>query len=214
MDWRQQHKTNLEQRLLKIVKLIGECEDNLICEQDPQSAEKLRNQIATLKKQKNECESDLESHKQEKVSRTELAITMASVTFEDLNFVIAALLKQQICVVNTQDNFCPTYPQEKMSKNGLTNDVKFLLETGLAKAHEVRHLIENIVKINFPDVPDKLKAALSAEYFKLVDEGIQGDELFRRMNQFSSCHSSDLRWQVAGLAILCYFFEACDVFES
>ncbi|MEP1079328.1 hypothetical protein NDI52_28370 [Leptolyngbya sp. PL-A3] len=213
VDWRQQRKHDLEHRMLSIITLLGECEQKLTYEEDPQTIGKLNNQIANLKKQKDECQSDLVSLDQGQGVQRSLALTMANITFEDMNFVIAALLRQRIVTIDSQDNFRTTDPERKMSKNGLTHNVRWLLDTGLAKANEVRHLIENNAKINFPDVPERLKATLNAEYLKLMEEGIRGDDLFMRLHEFSSCQNSDIRWQTAGLAILCYFFETCDVFE-
>jgi len=213
VNWRQQRKHDLEHRMFDIVTLLGECEKKITYEEDPQTIGKLNNQIANLKKQKDECQSDLDSLDQGQGVQRSIALTMANITFEDMNFVIAALLRQRIVATDSQDNFRPTDPERKMSKNGLTHNVRWLLDTGLAKANEVRHLIENNAKINFPDVPERLKATLNAEYLKLMEEGIRGDDLFMRLHEFSSCQNSDIRWQTASLAILCYFFETCDVFE-
>lgn len=213
MDWRQQRKHDLEQRMLGIVKLLGQCEQKLTYEDDPQTIGKLQTQIAELKEQTDYCQSDLDSHGQRQGLQRDFTLTMANITNEDLNFVIAAFLKQRVITVDEQNNSPPTKPEEKMSKNGLTSHVRVLLDIGLPKANEVRHLIENNAKINFPDVPERLKSALKAEYLRLIEEGVRGDDLFMRLHTFSSCNNSDIRWQVAGLAVLCYFFEACDVFE-
>ena len=213
MDWRQQRQHDLEQRMLGIVKMLGQCEQKLTCEEDPQTIGKFQTQIAEFKKQINDCQSDLDSHGQGQGTQRTLALTMANITFEDMNFVITAFLRQRIVTVDDQGNFRPTNPEEKMSKNGLTSSIRLLLDMGLAKASEVRHLIENNAKINFPDVPERLKSALNVEYLKLIEEGVRGDDLFIRLHEFSSCKNSDLRWQAAGLAVLCYFFETCDVFE-
>lgn len=212
MDWRQQRKYDLEQRMLNIVELLGQCEQSLTYEDDPQIVGKLKTQISKLKRQKKECESDLDSHGQGEAQRN-LALTMATITNEDLNFVISALLRQRTITIEEQNNSPPTKPEEKMSKNGLTSSTRFLLDAGLPKANEVRHLIENNAKLNFPDIPEKLKAALKAEYLRLIEEGVYGNDLFDCLHRFSSCNSPDFRRQVAGLSVLCYFFEACDVFE-
>lgn len=213
VDWRQQRKHDLEQRMLEIVKLLGQCEQKLTYEEDPQTIGKLENQIAALNKQKNDCQSDLDFHEQGQGGQRKLALTMANITFEDMDFVIKALLRQRIVASENQDTFRSTNPEQKMSKNGLTSNIRFLLDMGLAKANEVGHLIENTAKISFPDVPENLKSALNSKYLELIEEGIQGDDLFIRLHNFSSCQNSDPRWQAAGLAILCYFFETCDVFE-
>ncbi|MCY7332037.1 MAG: hypothetical protein LH649_05130 [Pseudanabaena sp. CAN_BIN31] len=213
MNWQQQRIHDREQRMLTSVKLLGEYEQEIIYEDDPQAINKLENKINKLKKQIDNYQSDLNHDGLKQSTQRNLALTMANITFEDMNFVIAAFLRQRINIVEGQENFRPTNPEVKMLKNGLTSNIRLLLDMGLAKANEVRHLIENNAKTNFPDVPDRLKSTLNFEYHKLIEENIQGDDLFIRLHAFSSCQNTDLRWQAAGLAILCYFFETCDVFE-
>jgi hypothetical protein len=213
VNWRQQRRQDLEQQMLSIIKLLGQIEQRLIYEEDPQTIAKLKAQINELKIQRDDCQIDLDSSGDEQERQRKLAVRMADITFEDLNFVITAFLRQRVVAIEDQNTSLPTKPEEKMSKNGLTSGIKLLLDTGLAKTSEVRHLIENNAKINFPDVPERLKSALNSEYFRLIEEGIRGDDLFMRLHEFSSCNNSDFRWQLAGLAVLCYFFETCDVFE-
>jgi hypothetical protein len=107
VDWRQQRKHDFEQRILSIIRLLGQCEQKLTYEDDPQSVGKLQTQIAELKRQKKECESDLDSHGQEEAQRN-LALTMATITNEDLNFVISALLRQRTITIEEQNNSPPT----------------------------------------------------------------------------------------------------------
>ena len=152
MDWRQQRKQNLEQQMLSLVKLLGQCEQKLTYEDEPKIVCKLEAQISEFKSQMKDCQSDLDSHLQEQGSQRSLALTMANITFEDMNFVVTAFLRQRTIAIDGQNNFRPTNPEEKMSKNGLTSSIRILVDMGLAKAGEVRHLIENNAKINFPDV--------------------------------------------------------------
>jgi hypothetical protein len=213
MDWREERKSNLEKRLEKTVKLLGECEQNLIDESDPTIKSKLRSRISELKEEMDNCKCDLDSLEQKNGTRQSSALTMANITHDDVNFVITALLNQRIVFIDSKDNFQSTYPEEKMSKNDLTHEIKFTLGMGLAKAREVRHFIENNAKINFPDVPERLKASLNAEYTRLISSGMRGDDLFNSLYNFSHQNNQNPSRQLAGLAVLCYFFETCDVFE-
>jgi hypothetical protein len=213
MTWREERKSDLEQRLEKTVKLLGECEQNLIDESDPIAKSKLNSQICKLKEEMGNCQHDLDSLEQEDGTQRSSSLTMANINYDDINFVITALLNQRMVSINSQDNFQPTDPEGKMSKNDLTHEIKFVLGMGLAKAGEVRHFIENIAKINFPDVPERLKASLNAEYIKLMNSGVRGDDLFNRLYSFSHQNNPNPSRQLAGLAVLCYFFETCDVFE-
>lgn len=212
MDLHEERKSQIEQRLGKVVRLLGECELSLIDETDPKTRSKLKTQISELKEEMSNCQLDLDTLEETNTQRNS-ALMMAKITYDDINFVITALLNQRAMPTNNQDNYQLTYPEEKMSKNDLTHEIRFVLGMGLAKAGEVRHFIENIAKISFPDLAERLKASLKAEYINLMAAGIRGDELFNRLYIFSHQNSSSASRQSAGLAVLCYFFETCDVFE-
>jgi hypothetical protein len=214
VDWRKKRKDDIDQQMLHIVTLLNEYEQKLTYEDDPAQIVKFKNQISKLNSQKLELKEELNSLNQEHEQlRKSLIMTMPEVNFEDMDFVITALLKQQVSSIDMPDTFQKTNPLEKMSKNSLTHHVKFMLEVGLAKGREVGHLIENIVKTNFPSVPENLIATLNTEYRRLMEQGVKGDDLFMSLYEFSTCLNRDPRRQAAGLAVLCYFFETCDVFE-
>ncbi len=213
MNWREERKLGLDKNMLKIVKLLGTCEQSLIDESDPQARNKLEAQISKLREDMSNCQSDLERHESVSYTPSGSALAMASIAYDDITFVITALLNQRANFSDGQSIFQPTNPEEKMSKNYLTHEIKFALGMGLAKAGEVRHFIEQNAKIYFPDVPERLKAALNIEYKRLLSQGIRGDELFNQLYRFSHQNSSNTSRQLAGLAVLCYFFETCDIFE-
>jgi hypothetical protein len=64
-----------------------------------------------------------------------------------------------------------------------------------------------------PDFPEKLKSGFLAEYQRLCTAGMTGDALFESLHKFSCGNSSDFRKAAAGLAVLSYLFEKCEVFE-
>jgi hypothetical protein len=47
----------------------------------------------------------------------------------------------------------------------------------------------------------------------LKNEGVEGDILFDELHMFSSMDSNSFEYQAAGLAVLVYLFEKCEVFE-
>ena len=214
MNWREERKENLEKQIGTILVRLGEYETELIDETDPSRKSQLRKTIVSLREQMNDSDNQLSSLEDNK-ERHDLSTMspMARVTYTDISFVISALLNQDIKSITGPENFNVTYPETKMSKNDLTGEVKYSLRMGLAKAGEVRHFIENNAKINFPDVPERLKNSLNTEYSKLATAGVRGDDLFKKLHQFSHQNDSDISRQLAGLAVLCYFFETCDVFE-
>ena len=59
-----------------------------------------------------------------------------------------------------------------------------------------------------------LTSGFVEEYQRLRSEGLDGDSLFNEMQLFSAQWRTDLLHQGAGLAVLVYLFERCEVFEQ
>jgi len=62
--------------------------------------------------------------------------------------------------------------------------------------------------------PEKLKAGFLAAYRRLGEAGLSGDDLFDRLAEFACHNDHRTRYRAAGLAVLTYLFEVCDVFEK
>jgi hypothetical protein len=103
-------------------------------------------------------------------------------------------------------------PEEKMKRNGLTDSIRILLDMGFAKAHEVSDFVQ-AVGMRDPKFPERLKAGLLTEYKRRFNRGERGDALFLGLLEYASGASRDMLRQAAGLAVLGYFFELCEVFE-
>lgn len=199
-EWEVLHKKSEKLRLDRVTQ-----NDSATQFQLDKEIEEVESQLLTITQ-------ELDKLEKEKL-RYSLANTMPDITYEDLQFATTALLKQRFHDKTILDNFIPTDPEEKMIKNALSHEIRFMLDMGLGKAREVHHFIENNAKFNFPDIPEKLITALNAEYGRLIKQQIRGDSLFLALYKFAGCNSDDPRQQSAGLAILCYFFETCDVFQ-
>jgi hypothetical protein len=106
----------------------------------------------------------------------------------------------------------PTAPLEKMRKNGLTDKVRLKLSLGLSVFHEVESFVQTVARLD-PHFPERLKAGFVARYNDFLTKGITGDALFVALHDFSSSSSSNFDRQSAGLGVLCYFFQKCEVFE-
>jgi hypothetical protein len=104
-------------------------------------------------------------------------------------------------------------PEEKMKRNGLTDNIRILLDMGFAKASEVGDFVQT-VGTRDPRFPERLKAGLLAEYKRRFATGERGDALFLGLLDYASGSSRDMLRQAAGLAVLGYFFELCEVFEK
>ena len=109
-------------------------------------------------------------------------------------------------------NFQLLTPVEKMLKNQLTGVAQSRLMTGVIQAKMVSKFVENMVNI-IPDFPERLKAGFMREYQKLRKAGLEGNTLFDALHKFTCSCSPDYDLQAAGLAVLYYLFEKCEVFE-
>jgi hypothetical protein len=104
-------------------------------------------------------------------------------------------------------------PDKKIKRNELTPRVRPTIEMGLSVASDVRDFVQAEAKIN-ADFPERLKAGFLEEYYRLRKEGKKGDELFDLMCSFAQRGHAEQARRSAGLAVLVYLFEACEVFEK
>jgi hypothetical protein len=155
--------------------------------------------------------ADLRRWKEEHENRIAvlLAQRIVKIGFAELSVVTKALLST--ASASTTD-FSVTPPQDKMDRNSLSAGTANHLRLALAKAKEVREFIQNVSTLDMK-FPERLRAGLLAEYDRLRKEGITGDPLFESMVVFASSGSLSLPDQAAGLAVLGYFFEICEIFE-
>jgi hypothetical protein len=142
--------------------------------------------------------------------RTLLVYEMPQIGFAELEIVAKGISGSPIA---PSEDFSLLPPREKMKKNRLTDDVLFLLTIGLSKSSEVRTYVQNISRFD-PNFPERLKAGFVKEYERLRANELQGDALFESLRDFSAGGSTDFKRQAAGLAILVYLFELCEIFEK
>ncbi len=100
----------------------------------------------------------------------------------------------------------PSYPKEE-------REVGNELTMGLGKVREVGDYVEQMDPI-LPDFAERLKAGFIAEYRTQRASGVEGDALFEALRRFAAGRRPDFRYQAAGLAVLVYLFEKCEVFEQ
>lgn len=141
--------------------------------------------------------------------RVSLAEEISSIGFAELEVVAKAILSQPS---RPADNLTLTPPAEKMLKNQLTEKSHFLISMGLSKAREVAEFVGHVA-LRDGQFPERLKAGFLEQYQKQRALGIGGDDLFSLLHQFASGYSYNFRRQAAGLAVLAYLFEKCEVFE-
>lgn len=143
--------------------------------------------------------------------RVSLSLEMPNIGFAELEVVAKGIVASPKPI---SSDFSVTPPLEKMNKNGLTQQVHGLISMGLSRNSEVREFINQYAEID-QDFPERLKDGFVVEYDRLKMNNVLGDDLFEGLWQFASGgNTSDFKRSAAGLAILSYLFESCEVFEK
>ena len=142
--------------------------------------------------------------------RRALEQAMPSVTFVELELVTRSLLAGSGSVSCDYRQIPPT---EKMRKNGLTELTQQFLLVAIGQARTVHEFVQRFT-ITDENFASRLRAGFTEKYVELKAHGLEGDELFSELQLFASSGRSEFKWQAAGLAVLGYFFEACEVFEK
>ena len=132
---------------------------------------------------------------------------MTNVTFEELDAVTKHLVYSPAI---TTDSYELVPPKEKISKNELSTNTEQMIRMGLVRAKEVERFISDSPENHFGD---QLKQGFVTEYDRLRNENLSGDYLFDTLLGFASGNSNEFKKNAAGLAVLVYLFEKCEVFE-
>ena len=151
--------------------------------------------------------------KQEHEAKVRAALheAFASVGFPELEEATKWLNQVQPGEV-TQD-FSLIAPEHKLKRNALGVDSRTIVTMGRSLAREVRTYIECVTQTD-SDFPERLKVGFLNEYYRLKQEGHVGDSLFDLMCSFAQRGFEKQASRSAGLAVLVYLFEACEVFEK
>lgn len=99
---------------------------------------------------------------------------------------------------------------KKIARNRLSAWAGGMIGAGLAR---VKLVAECINESPDPTLAGRLKAGMAREYERLRGEGMDGDDLFYALWGLAG-RGGGMKRAAAGLAVLVYFFEACEVFES
>lgn len=104
-------------------------------------------------------------------------------------------------------------PEDKLKKNNLGSEPRAIITMGLSLVREVGDYIKDITQTN-ADFPERLKSGFLTEYYRLKHEGHKGDNLFDLMCRFAQRGFEQQAKRNAGIAVLVYLFENCEVFEK
>jgi len=134
---------------------------------------------------------------------------VTNVTFPELRDVIEYLTSAKVASVGA---LALIPPRDKIDRNSLSPTVERLITMGMAQVKQVADFINSLPDIEFGN---RLKQVFVAEYQKLKNqEDLSGDDLFNGLVDFASKGAADFAQRAAGLSVLVYLFEKCEVFEK
>lgn len=134
---------------------------------------------------------------------------IVNVTFAELSVVTKYLVSGQ---ASNDDSLTLIPPKDKIRKNGLSPQISNLITIGMAQVKQVGDFISKIPDIDFGE---HLKERFVSEYRRLKnEEKLTGDMLFNGLFEFATRGCNDFIQRAAGLAVLVYLFEKCEVFEK
>lgn len=140
-----------------------------------------------------------------------LVSAIGRVSFAELEAVTRGLLATAAPPVR---DMMSLPPMEKIQRNSLGARSIERIKIGMSRIRDVEGFIQQEAVRN--DVfPERLKAGFLAEYQRLWGYGLRGDSLFAALHDFASGgQTTDFDRLAAGLAVLTYLFDRCEVFES
>lgn len=129
-----------------------------------------------------------------------------TITFSELRVINKFIISN----TTSGSEILVVHPKEKIDKNKLSPEVENLIIKGMAQTKLVGDYID---KNPDPEFGERLRQGFINEYKKLKEE-LDGDNLFYALLDFACGNSSSFKEKAAGLTVLCYFFEKCDIFEK
>ena len=140
-----------------------------------------------------------------------LSDEMVSVTFTELDMAAKAIVSGKHA--SESDDFSVIPIDEKIRKNELSDSVRSLIASGLAKSEEVERFLSKMATDIDDGFPERLKTGFRDKYLELK-QASYGDELFYALLRFAQQGNNEFVYQAACLAILSYLFHICEVFEK
>ena len=132
-----------------------------------------------------------------------------SYSFAELE-VLAKYLVSSTAPIQTSSSLSLLKIDEKIKKNSL-QDVQKYITMGLSSNFTIEDYLNR-----HPDplLATKLTSIMAQRYHELKASKLDSYEIFDELWTFASGNNSDFSYKAAGLGILTYFFEKCEVFEK
>jgi hypothetical protein len=130
-------------------------------------------------------------------------------TFAELQVITAFLIQGSGTAMGTVNYQLLRLP-DKIKKNQLT-DVQGYIDMGLLSVSRIGAYLNQHPD---PRFADRLTSIFVEKYLALREEDTEPISIFNALWDFACNDQTDFIYRSAGLAILVYFFEKCEVFEK
>jgi len=147
--------------------------------------------------------------KHEKWVEKQLKSNLPQVTFAELEVITRYLISVPNYKSDEELKIIP--PGKKIKKNHLSSDVGNLITMGMIGVQQAK---EYFIKNPDPQFLERLRSRFVTKYKDLKKQNLNGDALFYDLLEFAYRGSNDFKERAAGLTVLTYFFEICEVFEK
>jgi hypothetical protein len=134
---------------------------------------------------------------------------MSDVTFAELEIAAKAIATGEYAPIN---DFTVIHPNEKIKRNQLTQKTRSFITIGLSRSSEVERFLSSMSKLD-SEFPERLKDGFRQKYIELK-RNTEGDALFMAMFTFTTHSFQTWQKMSAGLAILVYLFQLCEIFDK
>jgi len=132
---------------------------------------------------------------------------LLSVRFRDVQQVLYAVSRQQPPVGREVRQVSG----RKLQANGLSSHVRALLSAGMTLSDRVRQFL---ARHHDPTFGDGIAERFREEYVAARDEDSDPDGVFMKLWKLVRLADATPALEAAGLAVLAYLFERCDIFED
>jgi hypothetical protein len=134
--------------------------------------------------------------------------SISDITFAELDII----LKYLIGVPNDSvpENLTLIPLQEKIERNSLSPNVQKWILMGLTQVTQVRTFVGKNPDIYYGE---RLRSGFVKQFGELYDQELRGDALFYALWDFATTGERDFIIKAAGLSVMVYFFEICEVFS-
>ena len=101
----------------------------------------------------------------------------------------------------------------KIARNGLTERSVRFLRMGVASSSLAGAFIHDLERTR-PGIGNRVRSGFMIHYNQGVLDQLLPDDIFTKLMEVASNHSTDFNKQAAGLAVLGYLFATCEIFEA